>query len=243
MTDTTPNPREERPLTIGSAVRFTHKGKTIHGHLLQPQGWRRFAKVIDTEERIWKVPESALKYSGGKRRTTMVTRHDEARAGYRVGDEVTFPGPAGPSRGEIVKLNPKRATVRCKETSWNVPYGLLRGAGGKGARNGAARLNEVAEMARGLMDEHGLTDWTLAFVEAKKRLGTCNYSHRAIRIGRSHALEGSDAQIRNTVLHEIAHAIAGPETGHGPLWKATARRIGATPRACSPWQADERQAN
>ena len=69
------NQQEGRPLSIGSALQFTHKGKTIHGHLLQRQGRRRFAKIIDTEERIWKVPESALKHSGGARRAMMVTRH------------------------------------------------------------------------------------------------------------------------------------------------------------------------
>ncbi len=52
-----------------------------------------------------------------------------------------------------------------------------------------------------------------------------------IRISRARALDGRNEQVRDTVLHEIAHAIAGPEAGHGPLWKATARRIGATPRA------------
>ena len=46
--------QEERPLSIGSAVQFDHKGETIHGHLLQRQGRRRFAKVIDTEEQTWK---------------------------------------------------------------------------------------------------------------------------------------------------------------------------------------------
>lgn len=86
-------------------------------------------------------------------------------------------------------------------------------------------------MARRLMEEHGLTGWTLAFVEARRRLGDCHYQDRVIRISRAHALEGSEEQIRDTVLHEIAHAIAGPEAGHGPLWRATARRIGATPRA------------
>ncbi len=54
-----PGQQEERPLFIGSAVQFTHKGETIHGHLLQRQGRRRFEKVIDTEERTWKVPEAA----------------------------------------------------------------------------------------------------------------------------------------------------------------------------------------
>ena len=130
-----------------------------------------------------------------------------------------------------MKLNPKRAKVRCEETCWNVPYGLLRRAGGESARNAAERLNGVAGMARRLMDEHGLTGWTFAFVEAKRRLGNCHFQHRVIRISRTHSLEGSGEQIRDTVLHEIAHAIAGYEAGHGPLWKVTARRIGATPRA------------
>ena len=222
---------EERTFSIGSPVRFTHQGETIRGHLLQRQGRRRFAKVIDTEEQIWNVPESALKDSGGAWRTTLMTRHDEARADYRVGDAVTFTSRGGPRRGKIMKLNPKRAKVRCAETCWNVPYGLLRGAGGARARNGMARLNSVAGTARRLMDAHGLTGWTLAFVEAKRRLGDCHFKDRVIRISRSHALEGSEVQIRDTILHEIAHAIAGREAGHGPLWKATARRIGATPKA------------
>ena len=83
--------------------------------------------------------------------------HDNARADYREGDEVTFTSPDGPRRGEIVKLNPKSAKVRCEETGWNVSYGLLHRAGRESARNGAERLNGVAGMARRLMDEHGLT--------------------------------------------------------------------------------------
>ena len=162
---------------------------------------------------------------------TIITRHDNARADYREGDEVTFTSPDGPRRGEIVKLNPKSAKVRCEETGWNVSYGLLHRAGRESARNGAERLNGVAGMARRLMDEHGLTGWTLAFGEARKRLGACHFRHHVIWISRTHALDGSEEQIRDTVLHEIAHAIAGPEAGHGPLWKAIARRIGATPRA------------
>ena len=56
---------------------------------------------------------------------------------------------------------------------------------------------------------HGLTGWTLAFGEARTRLGACHFRHHVIRISRTHALEGSEEQIRDTVLHEIAHAIAG----------------------------------
>ena len=106
------NQKKKRPLSVESAVQFTHKGKTIHGHLFQRQGRHRFAKVVDTEKRTRKVPASALKHSGGARLATIITRHDKARADYRVGDEVTFTSPDGPRRGEIVKLNPKSAKVR-----------------------------------------------------------------------------------------------------------------------------------
>ena len=38
---------------------------------------------------------------------------------------------------------------------------------------------------------------------------------------------------RETLLHEIAHALAGHDAGHGPVWVATARRIGLTnPARC-----------
>ena len=228
-----------RPLSVGAAVRFTHRGRTVEGHLLRPQGRRRLATVIDGAEKLWKVPEAALTPSDGPRRTTMVTRQDAARAAWRVGDRVAFARQDGPRRGRIVKLNPTQAKVRSGRVLWNVPYALLSGVesgGGRGgrnpgARNGAARLAQVAAMARALMDEHGLADWTFAFLEAERRLGDCHFQDRVIRLGRAHALDGSEAEIRDTVLHEIAHALAGPEARHGPEWKAIARRIGATPRA------------
>jgi len=38
-----------------------------------------------------------------------------------------------------------------------------------------------------------------------------------------------EEQVRDTILHEIAHAIAGHKAGHGWQWKAECRRIGANP--------------
>jgi predicted SprT family Zn-dependent metalloprotease len=40
------------------------------------------------------------------------------------------------------------------------------------------------------------------------------------------AVFANDAKFKNTVLHEIAHAIAGPEAGHGSQWKRIAHQIG-----------------
>ena len=230
-----PDREEKRPLTVGAAVRFTYEGRTIHGHLLRRQGRRRLATVIDAGERLWQVTEAALTPAPGARRATMITRDDAARAAWRVGDKVSFSGRDGPRQGRIVKLNPARARVRSGGVLWTVPYALLSSAGDaaprQGARNGAERLSQIADMARRLMDENGLADWTFAFLEAERRLGDCHFEERVIRLGRAHALDGSEAGIRDTVLHEIAHALAGPEARHGPKWKAIAKRLGATPRA------------
>jgi predicted SprT family Zn-dependent metalloprotease len=39
-------------------------------------------------------------------------------------------------------------------------------------------------------------------------------------------------QVRDTVLHEVAHAIAGNRAGHGPEWKEVAKRIGCSATRC-----------
>jgi predicted SprT family Zn-dependent metalloprotease len=39
----------------------------------------------------------------------------------------------------------------------------------------------------------------------------------------------SDEEVRDPILHEIAHAIAGLKNGHNPVWKSICRRIGARP--------------
>ena len=225
--------RKEHALSIGDAVRFSHRGRTIHGHLLRRQGRQRLATVIDADEGLWRVSEAALTPSDRARRATMVTPQDAARARWRVGDRVTFASADGALQGKIVKLNPTQARVRSGRTLWNVPYAGLSDAGtGKGRlRNGAERLSHVAALARELMDQHGLDAWTFAFLEAERRLGDCHFQERVIRIGRAHALDASEAEIRDTILHEIAHALAGPEARHGAQWKAIATRIGATPRA------------
>lgn len=35
------------------------------------------------------------------------------------------------------------------------------------------------------------------------------------------------AHVKDTVLHEIAHALAGHEAKHGPVWQKIAKEIGA----------------
>jgi hypothetical protein len=49
-------------------------------------------------------------------------------------------------------------------------------------------------------------------------------------------LPGNEHQLRDTLLHEMAHVEAWLQhghRGHGPAWRAVARRVGCEPRACT----------
>jgi predicted SprT family Zn-dependent metalloprotease len=93
-------------------------------------------------------------------------------------------------------------------------------------------LEKLTEIATERLAEHGLAAWTFGVTESKRRLGVCKPRKKRIEISAYYALHNADDAVLDTLMHEIAHALAGPEAGHGPAWKAIAIRVGATPRAC-----------
>ncbi|MCR9262126.1 MAG: SprT-like domain-containing protein [Pseudomonadaceae bacterium] len=86
----------------------------------------------------------------------------------------------------------------------------------------------VQQLALELMHEHGLTDWHFRLDHARQRLGACHFASREITVSKHYIAQNDLADIRKTLLHEIAHALCGPGVGHGRRWKLTAERIGAS---------------
>ena len=86
-------------------------------------------------------------------------------------------------------------------------------------------------LARHLMDVHGLKDWGLKMNNAKMTAGQCNCIKKEITLSK-HLTTQEEAKIRNTILHEIAHALVGAEAGHGPIWQKKAREIGCDGKRC-----------
>jgi predicted SprT family Zn-dependent metalloprotease len=98
-------------------------------------------------------------------------------------------------------------------------------------------LNDAASMARRLLDQHGLTDWVLVFDRAKRRAGICRPGRKEIGLSAPLTSLHPEAEVRDTVLHEIAHALVGPRHGHDAVWRATAQRIGCSGERCSSEEA------
>lgn len=110
-------------------------------------------------------------------------------------------------------------------------------------RHDTAKEQTVREMAVMALYEHryhpdchteeGLEGWTFAFDDAKTRAGVCEFGPQVIRLSRVYVEHASFEEIENTILHEVAHAIAGFAAGHGPEWKRVARSIGCNAERCA----------
>jgi len=92
---------------------------------------------------------------------------------------------------------------------------------------------DVVRMARTLFDEHGLSDWNLQLDKrAVRRLGRCIHATSTIALSAQLLPKLDEEIVRNTLLHEIAHAKVGPGHGHDRVWQAMALSIGADGKRC-----------
>src|SRR5690625_5271673 len=68
------------------------------------------------------------------------------------------------------------------------------------------------------MEEYGLLErgWSFEFDGASTRFGLCHFGRKVISVSEPLVLLNAEPECRETVLHEIAHALAGPRAGHGP---------------------------
>lgn len=88
-------------------------------------------------------------------------------------------------------------------------------------------------LAHQYMRQFGLVGWRFDFNENKRRLGVCRQRKKRIELSLEYIANNTDAEVIDTIKHEIAHALVGPGHGHGPVWKAKAVELGCTPAACS----------
>lgn len=89
-------------------------------------------------------------------------------------------------------------------------------------------MSEIMAEARRRMNEHGLEGWTLKEDRAKTRAGYCQISARTISLSRELLPLWPAEVVTDTILHEIAHALAPELDGHTAAWREIHISIGGT---------------
>jgi len=90
------------------------------------------------------------------------------------------------------------------------------------------KLNDAQDLAEELFQTYGLGHWHFKFDRSKRRFGQCRYADETITISAPLTLVNGEAEVRDTILHEIAHAMT-PGHCHGPEWKRACLEVGARP--------------
>ena len=97
---------------------------------------------------------------------------------------------------------------------------------------------QVENFANKALQDWGLASkgWCFAWNNRKTALGLCNYTNKTIYVSRfllaAIPAHRQYREIQDTVLHEVAHALAGGRAKHGPVWRSWARKVGAKPERC-----------
>jgi len=88
------------------------------------------------------------------------------------------------------------------------------------------RLEQIKQMTFDLMEKYELKNYKFRFGYSRKSLGSC--SRNTITIQLNFALNGKISVIKNTILHEIAHALLPFGIRHRIEWQNKARELGVT---------------
>ena len=153
-----------------------------------------------------------------------------------VGSRVRFVARGRLIAGVVAELQAARAVVLAGDAGrWKVPYRLLDVVERVPERE--CTLADVETLARRLFARHqarsGLgAEWTFGFDLSTVRAGVCRYRDKRIDLSVSYCLRATRADVENTLLHEIAHAIVGAEHGHDAVWRARAHALGCTAERC-----------
>lgn len=101
---------------------------------------------------------------------------------------------------------------------------------------------DILSLARQELNKHNLRMWQVKFIKSKSFAGQCttrkwdtnpSHSFGLIELSTDYMDVFSDEDIRETILHEIAHALNNPRSkAHGPEWKAIALSIGSNGNRC-----------
>ncbi len=217
--------------TVHDPVRFRRGKSRIAGHLAKKSTAKAF--VVSSDATEYRVPWKLLQRDAKGHRKRVVLRSDVFKAQFRPDDDVMFTRRSAVLHGVVARLGPTRAVVVTDDRNeFAVPYANLRPRGTGRSLENQQRFAEVEREAERLLARHGLKGWSFQYDDASRRAGVCWHGTKVIGLARLYCVQATDHEVRDTILHEIAHALAGPDHNHDAIWKAVARSIGCTGDRC-----------
>ena len=94
------------------------------------------------------------------------------------------------------------------------------------------KLEYTRQIVYPLMSQNLTKPWKFKLMSSYETAGITDIENHTIALSRPYIRVADKRSIRDTILHEIAHALVGAGHGHGPVWKRKAREIGAKPERC-----------
>lgn len=88
----------------------------------------------------------------------------------------------------------------------------------------AKRLTETLMQKH--MPEMVADGWKFSWHNSVRTFGRCHYGFKEISLSTQLVAMNDAERVERTVLHEIAHALAGKKAGHGYKWRAICVRLG-----------------
>ena len=100
---------------------------------------------------------------------------------------------------------------------------------------------DAKRLTEQLMQQHMpdmLADgWKFGWHKSVRTFGRCHYGFKEITLSEQLVQMNDAERVERTVLHEIAHAIAGKKAGHGSKWRAVCIKLGGNGIRC--WSDDD----
>jgi len=96
--------------------------------------------------------------------------------------------------------------------------------------------SQAGRYTKEMLDKHGLKNWSVRVTTDPNSpfLGMCSSKDKAIILNAHHIDIHPEAEVIDTILHEVAHAIVGSGQGHNDVWRDKAKEIGCKDlSACS----------
>jgi len=106
--------------------------------------------------------------------------------------------------------------------------------------NVGQRFIDIVQLAKTLMHQHSVGHWGFGFDRSRMSYGKCWHNKKKITLSKYFCanLDNDILDIKDTILHEIAHAVMQERypyirPGHGDMWKKIAKEIGCRPTRTS----------